>query len=258
LAIGFILAKVCLQAIYYKPLQKIFIMKQLFFSLFTIMVLGSCNQRIGSGNIVTEKRQTGNFSGISVGGAFEVEVKTGPETIVEVESDDNVIHFIETKVSGDILKIRTKDGTNFNNAHFKVFVTAPEINSMNVSGAANMKATGQLTSAQKISVDVSGAGNIKAIVDAPEVYAELSGAGNIDLSGRTRNYTAKVSGSGDLKSGNLQSENTDVRVSGAGTARVHASVTLNADVSGAGNIYYKGGATVQQKKSGAGIIKNEN
>jgi len=233
-------------------------MKQIMFSLFAIMILGACNQMTGSGNIVTEKRHTGNFVGISVGGAFEVEVKKGPETIVEVEADDNVMDFIETKVSGGILKIRTKQGTNFNDAHFKVYVTAPEINSLHASGAANLKVTDQLSGTGKISLDVSGAANIKAAVDAPEVSAELSGAGNIDLSGRTRNYTARVSGSGDLKSGNLQSENTEVRVSGAGTARVHASVSLNADASGAGNIYYKGGAAVQQKKSGAGNIKNEN
>lgn len=233
-------------------------MKQLLFSLLTILMFSACSQKTGSGNIITEKRQTGNFVGISVGGAFEVEVKNGPETIVEVEADDNVINFIETKVSGNILKIRTKEGTSFNNAHFKVFVTAPEISSLKVSGAANVKGNGQLSCPGKMSLDVSGAGNIKTIVDAPEIEAELSGAGNIDLSGRTRNYKAKVSGSGDLKSGNLQSENTEVDVSGAGTARVHASISLQANASGAGNIYYKGGASVQQIKSGAGNIKSEN
>jgi len=233
-------------------------MKQLIFCFFTILALSSCDQEMGSGNIVTEKRQTGNFTGISVGGAFEVEIKPGPVTQVEVESDDNVIGFIETKVSGDVLKIRTKSGTGFNNAHFKVYITAPEINSINTSGAANVKVIGQLTSTGKISMDVSGAGKCTASVDAPEIYAQVSGAGNVDISGKTRNYTAKVSGSGDLKSGDLQSENTDVEVSGAGNARVHASISLKAEASGAGNIYYKGGAAVQQKTSGAGNVKNEN
>ncbi len=233
-------------------------MKYLLCILFAVSILSSCNQRRGSGNIIREKRQTGNFTEISVSGAFTVEVKTGAVTEVEVESDDNVIRFIETKVSGNTLKIRTKNGNGFNDAHFKVYITAPEINKIKSSGASNIKVTDQLKSNRKISLDVSGAAGIDASVDAPEIYAEVSGAGNIELSGRTRDYKAKVSGSGTIKSGNLQSENTTVDVSGAGTARVHASVRLNAKASGAGNIHYKGGATVEQKISGAGSIKNEN
>ncbi|MEO6548919.1 MAG: head GIN domain-containing protein [Ferruginibacter sp.] len=233
-------------------------MKYLLFGFFTLAVLASCNQRSGSGNIVTEKRNTGDFKGISVGGAFEVELKSGAMTEVIVESDDNIIHDIETKVSGDVLKIRTRNGHGFNNAHFKVYVTAPEINSIDISGAANIKATDPLKSTRKISFDISGAGGCKAEVDAPEVFAEISGAGNMELRGKTKDYKAKVSGSGDLKSADLKSENTNVDASGAGTARVHASVSLKADASGAGNIYYRGGANVQIKTSGAGNIKNEN
>ncbi|MEP7141630.1 MAG: head GIN domain-containing protein [Ferruginibacter sp.] len=233
-------------------------MKQLVFYSFALLALASCDQRMGSGNIVTEKRQTGNFKGISAGGAFSVEVNTGPVTEVKVEADDNVIKYIETSVSGNVLEIRTKHGIGFNNAHFKVYITAPEITSINSSGAANVKVNDQLKSAGKITLEVSGAAGIAASVDAPEISAEITGAGNMDLRGRTRNYSAEVSGSGNLKSGDLKSENTEVEVSGAGQARVYASVRLKADASGAGNIYYKGGGNVESKTSGAGSIKNEN
>ncbi len=233
-------------------------MKQLLFSFITLLAFASCDQRTGSGDIVTEKRQTGNFSGISVGGAFEVEIRIGPVTIVEVEADDNLIKDIETRVSGDILKISAKNSLGFNNARLKIFVTVPEIRSINTSGAGDVKATDVLKSSGKISLDVSGAGSIKAVVDAPEIYAEASGAGNIELSGRTRDYKLKSSGSSNIKSFDLQSENTEVRASGAGSAHVHASVSLKADASGAGNISYKGGASVQQKTSGAGNVRNAN
>ena len=232
-------------------------MKQLLVYGFAVLLFCSCNQRTGSGNIITEKRQTGDFTGVSVGGAFTVELKIGPVTEVEVEADDNVMKYIETRVSGNTLKIGTKNSHGFNNAHFKVYVTAPEIKMIRSSGAASVKASGILKTTDKIRLDVSGAAHITASVDAPEVNAEVSGAGNIDLDGRTRNYTAEVSGSGNLKSANLQSENTDVSVSGAGTARVHASVSLKAHANGAGNIYYKGGASVQQRTSGAGNVRKE-
>ena len=65
-------------------------MKQIAFYLLAVIILGSCDQMSGSGNIVTEKRETGDFKGISAGGAFEVEVKMGPVTEVVVEADDNI------------------------------------------------------------------------------------------------------------------------------------------------------------------------
>lgn len=233
-------------------------MKQLLFSFFVLLVFTSCNQRTGSGRIVTEKRQTANFNGISAGGAFEVEIRMGSVIGVEVEADDNLIKYIETRVSGDVLKISIKNSSGFYDSHLKVFVTVPEIKSIKTSGASNVKSIDVLKSSGKVSLDVSGAGTIKATIDAPEIYAEASGAGNIELNGRTRNYTLKATGSGNIKSFGLQSEHTNVDVSGAGSARVHASVSLKAEASGAGNVYYKGGANVQQRISGAGNVKNDN
>ena len=213
---------------------------------------------MGSGNIVTETRAVSNFNEIVVGSAFEVEIKNGPVAEVSVEADDNVINSIETKVKGDKLKINIKSGRSFNNAHYKVYVTAPQINSLHISGAASVKTINQLKAADKIEIDLSGAANFTASLDAPEIDAEVSGAGNITLKGRTRNYTAKVSGSGKIESYDLLSENTTVNVSGAGTAKVYASVSLQADASGAGNVFYKGLGNVNQKTSGAANIKSAN
>jgi hypothetical protein len=233
-------------------------MKQLLFFALVILTLGSCRRIDGSGNVITETRQTGDFKGVSAGGAFQVEIKTGPETEVVVEADDNIMPYIETEVRGNVLRISTKDNTNINDATLKVYVTAPEITSLKSSGASDIKIKDPLKSGGKISLDVSGAGNISGGVDAPEIYAEISGAGGIQVSGRTRDYKARVSGSGNLKTGDLQTENTDVHVSGAGNAWVHASVRLKADASGAANIHYKGGAKVEQHASGAGNIVSQN
>ena len=230
-------------------------MKQIGFYLLAIVFLCSCDQMSGSGNIVTEKRETGDFKGISAGGAFEVEVKIGPDTEVKVEADDNIMQYIETEVRGGVLRIETQDGINFNDAHFKVYVTTPELNRVNSSGASHVVLKDPIRSKGRISLDVSGAGRINGSVDAPEVDAEVSGAAKIELSGKTRNYKARVSGSGDLRTSELKSESTDVEVSGAGNAQVHASVSLKANASGAGNIHYRGGAAVQQNTSGAGNVK---
>lgn len=239
--------------------KKKLIMKRLLFYCISIISICSCNDMSidGSGNIITETRQTGDFKGVSAGSAFEVEIHSGPVTEVKVEADDNIIKEIETEVSGGVLKIRNRGGFSFSNTHMKVYITAPQLNAIKSSGASDIKILDVVKNSGKVSFDVSGAGSIKGEVDAPAVDAEISGAGNMTLRGRTKEYTAKVSGSGDLKTADLMSENTEVKVSGAGSAWVHASVLLKINASGAGNVYYKGGAEVEEHSSGASTIKKE-
>ena len=232
-------------------------MKQIVFFAFLLVVLNSCRQIRGSGNIVTETRTTGDFTGISAGGAYEIEIKNGPVTEVKVEADDNIIKYIETRVSGNTLHIKTKDGVNFNDGHFKVYITAPEIRKINGYGAANIDFKSILKNEDKITLEASGAASIDGEVDAPEITLEASGAANIKLSGRTRNYKAEASGTADLKTGELMSETTKVHASGAATAHVYSSVSLNADADGAASIYYSGAGSTVVKTSGAANIKKD-
>jgi hypothetical protein len=232
-------------------------MKQLFFIAVIISLLVSCHHVTGSGNIVTEKKQVGKFSGVSAGSSFEVELRIGPSYSVEIEADDNLVKLIETKMKDGNLRIEIRHNYSIKNEHLKAYVTAPNITVVKSSGAANMKALDPLKSTHKIIFETSGAGKITAQVDAPAIEAKSSGAGNIELTGRTRDYKADASGAGSIETTNLQSENATVETSGAGNVHLHASVKLKAHASGAGNIYYRGGADVQQNVSGAGKIVKE-
>jgi hypothetical protein len=232
-------------------------MKQIVFFAFAVIVLNACQQMSGSGNIVTETRSTGNFTGISVGGAYEVELKNGPETEVRVESDDNIIRYIETKVSGDVLHITTKSSTSFNNGHFKVYITAPDISSIKSSGAASVNIKNILKNSAKIALEASGAATIKGEVDAPDITTDASGAANINLTGRTKNYKVEASGSATIKTAELMSETTNAHASGAASVHVYASLNLEANADGAASIYYSGAGNVSQKVSGAASVKKE-
>ena len=77
-------------------------------------------------------------------------------------------------------------------------------------------------------------------MDAPAVSVDVNGSGDVNLKGRTKDFDCSVSGSGDINCGNLQSENTTVKVSGSGNAHVFASVHLSASTFGSGDIYYSG------------------
>jgi len=228
-----------------------------YFLLFATFILlaTSCYQIFGSGNIITQKRNTATFTGVSVGSAFEVEIKKGTSNEVIVESDDNLLEYIETNVDDGVLEIRHQRNRNFSNGHYKVFLTMPEIDFVKASGAASIKILDPLGSKTNINLEASGAATIDAKLDAPNIDVKSSGASTMNLSGTTQNFTVKASGSSEIKSALLSSENTKVTSSGASSINAFASVSLQAKASGASNINYQGTKNVTLKSSGASTIK---
>ena len=233
-------------------------MRCLFFYLAILFVVTSCSQIEGSGNIVKQKRETAVFTGVEAGGAFEVEIKTGPITLVTVESDDNIFPYIKTEVVEGVLEISNKRKRSFGNAHVKVFITTPTLNFIKASGAAKIMSVDEIKNVDRIKIELSGAANIKAIVNAPDIQINASGASHIELTGRTRNFNAKASGSSAVKCSSLQSENAQIAASGASTIHTHASVKIEATASGAATIYHLGTNNIKQKISGAASIQSKN
>ncbi len=194
----------------------------------------------GNGNIRTEKRNTGNFDGVKTSGSIDVEINNGNEFSVAVENDDNLLQHVVTEVKQGTLNIYYQHGYSIHNDHAKVYVTAPTLDELVISGSANITSQDIIKNSRQIKIHVSGSGDLKAEVDAPQVDASVSGSGNINLSGRTKDFTCSATGSGDLNCGGLESENTTVRVTGSGNAHVFASVHLSASSFGSGDVYYKG------------------
>jgi hypothetical protein len=233
-------------------------MKQLLLLCTTLFILNSCNITTGSGNIISQKRQVGNFTGITASQSIDVEVTIGTVTEVRVEADDNIMKHVITDVAGDgVLNIKIENMVSINNTHVKVFITTPGLKSIGASSSANVKVLGVIKSDGKVSFDASSSGDIEAEVDAPEVSAEASSSGSVTLSGRTKNFTADASSSGDIKSAGLLTENTTASANSSGSADVHASVSLNADASSGGDITYRGAAAVKKDESSGGSVEKK-
>lgn len=232
-------------------------MKHFLILLFTVFTLASCNNTSGSGNIITETRNPGSFDAVSVGGSFEVELKTGDVTSVLVEADDNIIKYIKTTVSGNTLKINTEGMHSFSNVHMKVYVTAPAITSIKASASADVVADNMLTASGRLTFKASSSASIKAEVDAPEIETDASSSATITLTGKTKTHKSEASSSADIKTFGLLSENTTAHVSSSGTIEVHASVSLDAHASSSGSIDYKGAAAVTKSENSSGSVEKK-
>ena len=237
-------------------------MKKLLFGAVIILITAtSCHdifgKRIrGNGHIQTESRTSPAFTNIDVSGAIDVYVKQDSLNSIKVETDENLLQFVEAYTEGATLRIHEREGVNLKPTRsIKVYVSGPDFKHLEASGACNIYSDNRVNGKESIDIDLSGACEVKMDLKSPRVTAELSGAGTINLKGETKDFRVKGSGSTDIKCFDLMAENVDVRISGAGDADVFASVKLDVHVSGAGDVKYKGNATVNQNVSGAGSVK---
>jgi hypothetical protein len=190
----------------------------------------------GSGDLETREFDLADFDEISVGGAFEVEVRFGDDQKVAVTIDDNLWDNLELEVEGGRLIINW-DKSCQPDGDCRLELVVSSLEEMSISGAADVDIT-----------DFEG----------DRFEFRHSGAADLEMSGEVDKLDIQVSGAGDIDTRDLQARHVKVRISGAGNANITASESLDAKVSGVGNISYWGDPQEKQTSvSGMGHIRNK-
>jgi hypothetical protein len=224
-----------------------------FFALTSCRVMG---KRIrGNGVINTEERPVSAFKEVEANGDIKLIITQGDLKPIRIEGDANILPYIEVIQKGERVTIQTKQGFNISpSGDLNVYVTSPTYTSIDVSGSSDIIGQNKISGTEPLSLEASGSGDIQMELDAPKISAGVSGSGSIKLKGQTKDLDISLSGAGHIYCYDLQTENTTVEISGAGSAQVSASVKLDVSVSGAGNISYKGNPAISQQISGAGSV----
>jgi len=111
----------------------------------------------------------------------------------------------------------------------------------------------------KMLFDISGAADIDLALDVSSLQTKVSGAANIKFNGRAKKHNVRLSGASNIRAEELRSDNTDISLSGAGSAHIYASEKLEAALSGVGSIRYYGEPNnIKINKSGIGSIRAVN
>ncbi len=209
----------------------------------------------GSGNIKTEARNVGGFSGIAlaVPGRAEI-IQSGSEGI-SIESDDNILPLIDAVVEDGQLKIRFKErNMSVSTKTLKMTINVKTVDRLSVSGAGELyAATLQMP---KLTSSISGSGDVRiAWLEAKHLTVSIAGSGDFSAGGKANTVEAKIAGSGDTKMGKLAADNVKISIAGSGDATVWAKETLNVKVAGSGDVGYYGDATVTKTVAGSGNVK---
>jgi hypothetical protein len=213
------------------------------------------NKIKGNGKIVTEKRTTADYDGISVSGFFDVVLISGKEGAITIKGEANLLPYIKVEVRDNVLNIYTEKNINISTKK-DIVLTVPfeQINAVYLSGSGDVKSKNTII-ATNFKTKLSGSGDLTLDVKTTDFEANLSGSGDVVLIGNTDNFTSKISGSGDVDAVNLTAKKANVTISGSGDMKVNCTDSLYARVSGSGDIVYKGNPLSKDTKvNGSGEI----
>ncbi|MBX3594786.1 head GIN domain-containing protein [Sphingomonas sp.] len=227
--------------------------------LAAMLPLAACNYASGmSGEIVeasgsgsTRSYQVAGFTGVSLRGSDNVEVRAGPFAVT-AEGDATLLDRLEIRKDGDTLRIgRKSDSWNWGKGqHAKVIVTLPRLVSASVAGSGDMnvaRAQGDLDAS------IAGSGNLR-IAEYRGGKADLSiaGSGDLAIAGLASVVDISIAGSGDVDAPNLKAEKSDISIAGSGNVRAQVTGTADISIVGSGDAVLTGGAKCSVSAMGSG------
>lgn len=211
----------------------------------------------GSGHVVTEQRHVPPFSKVELTGIGTVNIRQGEDPSVRVSTDDNIISYVETRVSSGELVIEVDYFGSVSPTELTVDIVTPYVSRLCISGSGDIRVNKEIN-VVSLELDINGSGSITAVVDAERVNSDISGSGDIKLYGTTDHHRVEIDGSGDVHAFPLTAQSTNVDISGSGNVEVTVDYSLDVDINGSGDVYYKGSPTVSTHINGSGSVHNHN
>jgi phage shock protein PspC (stress-responsive transcriptional regulator) len=197
------------------------------------------------------------FQSVDIGSIFNTEILAGSDWDVVVSGRDRDLEDVVVKVTNGELNINFKKDISKwdrNRKEVRVHIIMPELESLDLSGAAKGKIFG--FDQHHMDINLSGASVTEMDVNLTEANINLAGVSRLNLSGHGENLEATVSGASNLDAEDFMVDYAVVNVSGASKAWVHVSKELEIDASGGSSVRYSGDPMIRSdRSSGSSIIK---
>ncbi len=207
----------------------------------------------GNGNVISQERNVGDFSEISLNCSADLTILQGASTKVVVKADENLMKQIETEVSGDKLKIDI-DGNISRATRLDVIVTVNNLHEIRVNGSGDVESENTI-SGIGLDIHINGSGNIELDLDVKNVNCSINGSGDIKLTGVQGDFSLKVNGSGSFEGEDMQLDYCEIRIMGSGDVELAGSaskVEITQSASGDVNLYGLDAQDVSATGNGSG------
>ncbi len=232
----------------------------------------------GNGQIETRTFQVDDYNQLILGNRIEFEGNTGlgffkknkkrspmfnytqqqGRTTLEITMDENLFEWLTVNEKGGKLYIEAEEDVKIKPTGMIITGSSSGLTAVSIHGCMDFHNEGELI-AENIRFTVDGVGDIVISgLSAQEITCDVSGVGNIYLAGKAEKGNYYVSGVGKVLAYDCNVKRLKSEVSGVGGMEVMASENLDAKTSGVGSIKYKGNAEINSSSSGIGKVKNAN
>jgi hypothetical protein len=233
-------------------------MKGILAALCTVaLLLVGCSEAdiVGSGNIISKDRTAVPFHGIDQRSPCTVIITYGQQPSIRVEADDNVVDRVKTTIVNGVLFIEASNGPSTIFRGAKVYLTTNDLRTVFSTGTGSIT-IGEGFRSESLTMYNYGAGDMQVkAIETERLTTKIEGMGSITLSGVSKEHNASIFGGGNMNAYELTTERSAVAVYQSGSAYVHASNVLFADIFGSGDIVYKGDPVVYKREDGTGHVR---
>jgi hypothetical protein len=116
--------------------------KRIVLLLMLVLFAGGCHvmhdQIRGSGKVLKEKREIGNFTSIATEGAFDIEIVCQKPASLELEGDDNILPLVTTEVSNNVLHLKQTRSYSVSRS-IVVRISVPDLQGIASSGTTSLR-----------------------------------------------------------------------------------------------------------------------
>ncbi|MDQ1265179.1 MAG: hypothetical protein QG635_329 [Bacteroidota bacterium] len=211
----------------------------------------------GSGTTIKEERNVEYFNKIRLLGTGKVYIKQSDRQSIYIETDDNLMKYIKTYVSDEVLTIKPEE--LICPRVMNIFISVKDLQGLKIKGTADVFAETPIKT-QTLSLIIEGTGDIRF----DEVYteglkAEISGSGNIRFkAGKADRLYLNISGSGDIDAREIEANQCNIEIYGSGDCKVFAKNELYVKIYGSGDVVYYGDPQKFEKSIfGLGKVKKK-
>lgn len=218
-----------------------------FISLFLISFAMAQNVKV--------QKETEAFNVLEIFDNMSITIGQGEKPMLIVEGDSVAVAAFTPEVKNNTLIIRTDDNIALLS---KVHVVVSDLKEIKLKGASGLKSTDKLK-CTTLKLTASDAASLKLDMEADELSTLVEGAAAIKYTGKAKVHNIKIKGAASIKAYDLETENTSVDLSGAGSAQVNVKNELSGDISGLGTILYKEApVSLKVTTTGLGTVKQGN
>ncbi|MCF8453121.1 MAG: DUF2807 domain-containing protein [Pedobacter sp.] len=225
-----------------------------------LLLLSSCNGFDcinGSGNQVTESRDIGTFNQVETSGSLKIVLSQDSTSSVRILADDNIQKEIQTRLSGNTLKIDI-EGNFCDAGPVTIYLGSKDYQKIESSGSVEVLSEGKLN-LNELDLELHGSSKVMLDLNVKSLRTSSSGSSEIVLKGQAGIHDLDMTGSSSVEALDFVVGEYQINSTGASKSRINVLNSLEVNSRGASEVEYKGKPSkIEKDNSGASVVRSIN